>query len=225
MLKHFKIRSTPALAFFVHPQRVDEKRQRSSHVQPTSSHHSCAGAGRDALLTMSLFANARAADDSEDARSVTLQYLSQDLETPQGASILYRRIRAAATRVCSPLESRALDRKALWDQCFNNAVANAVAAVHSETLSAYHGSTPVAGSNRESKSRYPSRPRASARSMNSNGVRLAAKTKSSSGRRRTAVPPRLETRFEGCRSAAFVYLLRSPSICTLRARPKRLALP
>ena len=91
------------------------------------------------LLTMSFVANARAADDSEEARSVTLQYLSRDLDTLQGASILYRRIRAAATRVCSPLESRALERKALWDQCFNNAVANAVAAVHNETLSAYHG--------------------------------------------------------------------------------------
>lgn len=92
-----------------------------------------------ALLTMSLFANARAADDTEDARSITLQYLSRDLNTPQGVSILYRRIRAAATRVCVPFESRALDRKVLWDQCFNDAMANSVAAVHSETLSAYHG--------------------------------------------------------------------------------------
>ncbi len=91
-----------------------------------------------ASLTMSFFANARAADDTEEARSVTLQYLNRDLDTPQGASILYRRIRAAATRVCGPLESRALERKVLWDQCFNNAVANAVSAVHSETLSAYH---------------------------------------------------------------------------------------
>lgn len=90
------------------------------------------------LLTMSLFANARAADDSEEARSVTLQYLSRDLDSPQGASSLYRRIRAAATSVCSPFESRALERKALWDQCFNNAVASAVAAVHNEALSAYH---------------------------------------------------------------------------------------
>ena len=90
------------------------------------------------LLTMGFFANARAADDSQEARSVTLQYLSRDLDTLQGASILYRRIRVAATRVCSPLESRELERKALWDQCFNNAVANAVAAVHNDTLSAYH---------------------------------------------------------------------------------------
>jgi UrcA family protein len=90
------------------------------------------------LLMMSLFANARAAGDSEEAKSVTLQYLSRDLDSPQGASIFYRRIRAAATKVCSPLESRALERKALWDQCFNHAVANAVAAVHNEALSAYH---------------------------------------------------------------------------------------
>ena len=90
------------------------------------------------LLTMSFFADARAADDSQEARSVTLQYLSRDLDTPQGASILYQRIRAAATSVCSPLEGRALERKASWYRCFNNAVANAVATVHNDTLSAYH---------------------------------------------------------------------------------------
>ena len=90
------------------------------------------------LLTMSFFANSQAADDSQEARSITLQYLSRDLDTLQGASILYRRIRAAATSVCSPLENRALERKASWDRCLNNAVANAVAAVHNDTLSAYH---------------------------------------------------------------------------------------
>ena len=90
------------------------------------------------LLTVSLGSTARAADDSEEARSVTLQYLNRDLGTPQGTATLYRRIRAAASSVCSPLESHALERRALWDHCFSNAVANAVAAVHSETLSAYH---------------------------------------------------------------------------------------
>lgn len=88
------------------------------------------------LLTMSL-TSARA-DDGLEPRSVTLQYLNRDLDTLHGASGLYHRIRAAASRVCSPLEGRTLERKALWDQCFNDAVANAVAAVHNETLSAYH---------------------------------------------------------------------------------------
>jgi len=91
------------------------------------------------LLTVPCFADVQAADDGREAKSETLQYLKRDLDTVQGASILYRRIRGAATRVCSPLESDELERKASWDRCFNNAVANAVAAVHNETLSAYHG--------------------------------------------------------------------------------------
>ena len=89
------------------------------------------------LLTVLLFTNAQA-DDSQEARSVTLQYLNRDLDTLYGASALYHRIRAAASSVCSPLESRTLELKVLWDRCFNDAVANAVAAVHNETLSAYH---------------------------------------------------------------------------------------
>jgi UrcA family protein len=91
------------------------------------------------LLTVSLMPeHALAADDSQEARSVTLQYRNIDLNTQQGAASLYRRIRAAATSVCSPFESRLLERQALWERCFSDAVGNAVAAVHNETLSAYH---------------------------------------------------------------------------------------
>jgi UrcA family protein len=88
------------------------------------------------LLAVLHFTDAQAHD--EEPKSVTLQYLNRDLDTVHGASTLYRRIRAAASTVCSPLESRTLERKVLWDRCFNDAVVNAVAAVHNETLSAYH---------------------------------------------------------------------------------------
>ncbi|MGO9512840.1 MAG: UrcA family protein [Steroidobacteraceae bacterium] len=91
------------------------------------------------LLTVSFVPGlARATDNSEEARSVTLQYHITDLNTPEGVANLYRRIRGAAASVCSPLESRLLELKVLWNDCFSHAVANAVQAVHNQKLSAYH---------------------------------------------------------------------------------------
>jgi UrcA family protein len=80
----------------------------------------------------------QAASTTGDAKSVGVQYHASDLDTPEGVSILYRRIRGAATEVCSPFDSRGLDRRLLWNDCFSHAVANAVHAVHNEALSAYH---------------------------------------------------------------------------------------
>jgi UrcA family protein len=81
---------------------------------------------------------AQAADNSGEARSVTLQYHATDLDTPEGVASMYRRIRGAAAEVCSPFEGRSLERKLLWNDCFSHAVANAVRATHNEALSAYH---------------------------------------------------------------------------------------
>ena len=178
------------------------------------------------LLTMSFVANARAADDSEEARSVTLQYHSRDLDTLQGASILYRRIRAAATSVCSPFESRALERKSfvgpMLQQCGGERSGRG-AQRNVERLSwAVHPRLEA------TTSRSPGIPRGLT------VVRINQLERSTGWLQRqnrprgdglTAVRPCLETRFGGCRSAASVYLLQSPNICTLRARPKHSALP
>src|ERR1700735_2016771 len=79
-----------------------------------------------------------AAPDGE-VPSVTLQYRGTDLDTPKGVSILYRRIRSAASSVCGAYDNALLEAKVLWNECFDQAVAKAVATVHSETLTAYHG--------------------------------------------------------------------------------------
>jgi len=79
-----------------------------------------------------------AAGAGEAAPSVTVKYHDLNLNSPEGIASLYRRIRGAADQVCYPLESRELARKALSDECFNHAVADAVKAVHNRTLSAYH---------------------------------------------------------------------------------------
>jgi UrcA family protein len=67
-----------------------------------------------------------------------VRYQRADLDTSEGVAILYRRIRAAATIVCLPLESALLEHNVLRNECFNHSVADAVRAVHSETLSLYH---------------------------------------------------------------------------------------
>lgn len=81
----------------------------------------------------------RAAAPDVDAPSVTLQYRSTDLDTPHGIAILYRRIRSAASSVCGVYDRVLSEEKARWNECVGQAVERAVAAVHSETLTAYHG--------------------------------------------------------------------------------------
>jgi|SRR5580704_1107762 UrcA family protein len=73
------------------------------------------------------------------ATSVTVRFHSGDLDTPQGVADLYRRIRAAAKTVCGPPDDTLLLYKVIWDQCVDQAIAGAVASVHSESLSAYRG--------------------------------------------------------------------------------------
>ena len=75
---------------------------------------------------------------SEDAPSVKVRYGDLNLTSQEGIASLYRRIRYAAGVVCSALDGRDPMRETLWHDCYNHAVANAVLAVHNETLSAYH---------------------------------------------------------------------------------------
>ncbi len=92
-----------------------------------------------AVLTLSPVEFVRAAAPDAEAPSVTLQYHSTDLDTPHGIAILYRRIRSAASSVCGAYDRALLEEKMQWDKCVDQAVAQAVATVHSETLTAYHG--------------------------------------------------------------------------------------
>jgi UrcA family protein len=90
------------------------------------------------VLTVSAIPELAQAADGEEAPSITLQYRSAHLDTTAGVANLYRRIRAAAQRVCSPLEGRPLQNQVLWKECVDHAVEGAVQAVHNEPLSAYH---------------------------------------------------------------------------------------
>ena len=94
--------------------------------------------GLIAVLMVSPIEWVQAGAQDDEAPSVTLQFHSTDLNTPQGISRLYRRIRAAASTVCNRLDGASLEEKARWHKCFDKAVAEAVAHVNSESLSAYH---------------------------------------------------------------------------------------
>jgi UrcA family protein len=80
----------------------------------------------------------QAGPQDDEAPSVTLQFHGTDLSTPKGISRLYRRIREAASIVCDRLDGASLGAKARWHKCFDKAVAEAVAHVNNESLSAYH---------------------------------------------------------------------------------------
>jgi UrcA family protein len=71
------------------------------------------------------------------ATSITVRYHSGDLDTLPGVAGLYRRIRLAAESVCGEPDEL-LDRL-IWEECVDQAIAGAVASVHSGSLSAYRG--------------------------------------------------------------------------------------
>jgi UrcA family protein len=81
----------------------------------------------------------RGAAPDPEVPSVTLQYRSTDLDTQHGVAVLYRRIRSAASSVCGVYDRVLLEEKVRWDECVGQAVERAVAAVHSDSLTAYHG--------------------------------------------------------------------------------------
>jgi UrcA family protein len=58
--------------------------------------------------------------------SVTVKYGDLDVSRPEGSTILYSRIRAAAERVCSPLEGGGVAAKMRLNGCIDRAISEAV---------------------------------------------------------------------------------------------------
>lgn len=74
---------------------------------------------------------------ADDAARVTVSYRDLDIARPIGASQLLRRIETAAHLVCGDFDGpRPLSQAARAHQCFSEAVARAVAAIHSEAVTA-----------------------------------------------------------------------------------------
>jgi UrcA family protein len=92
-----------------------------------------------AVLMVSPIEPVRAATLHARATSVTVRFHTGDLGTPQGVAGLYRRLRAAAEAACGQPDDALFLEKMLWNRCVDQAIAGAVASVHSESLGAYRG--------------------------------------------------------------------------------------
>jgi UrcA family protein len=92
------------------------------------------------FIALSAAATVVPAQAAEPAQSHTkiVRYGDLNLDSEQGAKVLYARIRGAAENVCSSLDGRNLTEKTLWQGCFNKAVASAVVQVNKVRVTALH---------------------------------------------------------------------------------------
>jgi UrcA family protein len=88
----------------------------------------------------SLICAAGGAQAAEPPQILTkiVRYGDLNLDSEQGAKVLYGRLRSAARQVCAPLDNVDLGIQRQWNDCFSKAVGNAVAQVNKTTLSALH---------------------------------------------------------------------------------------
>jgi UrcA family protein len=86
----------------------------------------------------SSFAALPAAADGFEPLKETVKFGDLDISRPKGAAVLYSRIRAAAEKVCSPLDRGDLSAKMHFNACINKAVADAVTAVNEPALLAIY---------------------------------------------------------------------------------------
>ena len=78
------------------------------------------------------------ASTPKDLPSVVVKYDGLSLNTRTGVARLHARLRNAAERVCSPLNSRVLGLREQFERCVSDAVADSVAAVGNANLSRFH---------------------------------------------------------------------------------------
>jgi UrcA family protein len=67
---------------------------------------------------------------SEGVPQKKVSYAGLDLNSEEGARILFRRLKFAAGQVCEPLEGQRLEQKQRWRECYERALANAVTQVN-----------------------------------------------------------------------------------------------
>jgi UrcA family protein len=94
-------------------------------------------AAATALLCNGAYTAAAAATPDGDIPSMVVKFGDLNLSTTEGASVLYRRITAAAARVC-PERTRDLQSVGRSAGCRKAAIARAVAAIPSPQLAAIH---------------------------------------------------------------------------------------
>ncbi len=73
--------------------------------------------------------------EAVDTRQVTVKFADLNISRPEGAAILYGRLRAAAETVCSPYGTRNLAEQESIDNCINSAMHQAVTTINQPALS------------------------------------------------------------------------------------------
>ncbi len=91
-----------------------------------------------ALAGASFGADAQAAENAVDVRSVTVRYTDLNLNTAAGVDALYARLRDAASAVCSHHAGRGLADVVAWRDCYRQALSAAVNSVQSRALQTLH---------------------------------------------------------------------------------------
>jgi len=93
-----------------------------------------------------LVAPAGAVAEAPDTPAVAVRYGDLDLGRDTDVQALYTRLRAAAARVCGPVETRDLARHAAWRECRDSALARAVDQLGNARLAALHRGRPYRAS-------------------------------------------------------------------------------
>ncbi|HEY6455740.1 MAG TPA: UrcA family protein [Steroidobacteraceae bacterium] len=91
-----------------------------------------------------IFAPISGAADSSGALQTTVRFSDLNVSTPEGAAVLYRRIRKASYQVCSPLDHGDSKFDGRLDVCVNKAIADAVTKANQLALSAVYNSRHLA---------------------------------------------------------------------------------
>jgi UrcA family protein len=91
------------------------------------------------VIASSFAALPAAEAESFDALQVKVAFGDLDVSRPEGAAVLYRRIKAAAETVCSPYWATGFAARANTYDCVRSAIAEAVTAVDQPALSQVYG--------------------------------------------------------------------------------------
>ena len=109
-------------------------------IKPQSiSAASLIAAGLLILGCVAVDGSVRAAEPRYDRAIVA--YGDLNLDSELGAKALYARLRNGAEDVCSSFEGRDLAFKKLWQNCFDGALASAVAQINRSGLTTLHNQT------------------------------------------------------------------------------------
>jgi UrcA family protein len=91
-----------------------------------------------AVLALAGAAPAADAADPTQPPTVVVSYDDLNIDSPQGARILFARIRNAATRVCGSLEARGPEAFSQFRKCYQQAMDAAVAQIDEPAVTALY---------------------------------------------------------------------------------------